>query len=174
MGLLEILKRRTPVWPWSPDHSPIFSEVAMLARPTLTRPVRGDASKPKTQTRPTEKRFLLRVDGQIKRSFSSKEDNGNRRGGDKKGLSGRGRYRCRYGRAHHRDHQSLAFIAVRRPRLRARPGTSTDVSPDASGEMHSDAVCTACLAPQWLHSYSRFVRLPPSESLVSTRTSHIC
>ena len=74
MGLLEILKRRTPVWPWSPDHSPIFSEVAMLARPTLTRPVRGDASKPKTQTRPTEKRFLLRVDGQIKRSFSSKED----------------------------------------------------------------------------------------------------
>jgi hypothetical protein len=43
-----------------------------------------------------------------------------------------------------------------------------------SGEMHSDAVCTVCLAPQWLHSYSRFVRLPPSESLVSTRTSHIC
>ena len=26
------------------------------------------------QARPTEERFLLRVDGQIKRSFSSKED----------------------------------------------------------------------------------------------------
>jgi len=46
----------------------------MLARPTLTRPVQDDASKPKTQTRPTEERFLLKVDGQIKRSFSSKED----------------------------------------------------------------------------------------------------
>ena len=46
----------------------------MLARPTLTRPVQDDASKPKGQTRPTEDRFLLRVDGQIKSSFSSKED----------------------------------------------------------------------------------------------------
>ena len=46
----------------------------MLARPTLTRPAQEDASKPKTQARPTEERFLLRVDGQIKRSFSSKED----------------------------------------------------------------------------------------------------
>ena len=45
----------------------------MLARPTLTRPAQEDASKPKTQARPTEERFLLRVDGQIKRSFSSKE-----------------------------------------------------------------------------------------------------
>jgi hypothetical protein len=31
-------------------------------------------SRPKTQARPTEERFLLRVDGQIKRSFTSKED----------------------------------------------------------------------------------------------------
>ena len=46
----------------------------MLARPTLTkRPDQGDANKPKGQARPTEERFLLRVDGQIKRSFSSKE-----------------------------------------------------------------------------------------------------
>jgi hypothetical protein len=45
----------------------------MLARPTLTRPVQDGVSTPKTQTRPTEERFLLRVDGQIKRSFSSKE-----------------------------------------------------------------------------------------------------
>ncbi len=44
----------------------------MLARPTLTRPVQDDASKPKPQARPTEERFL-KVDGQIKRSFSSKE-----------------------------------------------------------------------------------------------------
>ena len=46
----------------------------MLARPTLTRPVQDDASKPKSQLRPTEERFLLRVDGQIKSSFGSKED----------------------------------------------------------------------------------------------------
>ena len=45
----------------------------MLARATLTKPVQEDASKPKTQTRPTEERFLLKVDGQIKHSFSSKE-----------------------------------------------------------------------------------------------------
>jgi len=46
----------------------------MLARPTLTRPAQDDASKPKSQARPTEERFLLKVDGQIKRSFSSKGD----------------------------------------------------------------------------------------------------
>jgi hypothetical protein len=32
----------------------------------------------------------------------------NRRSGNKEGLSPRGRYRCRYGGAHHRDHQRLA------------------------------------------------------------------
>ena len=46
----------------------------MLARPTLTKPPdQDDTSKPKGQARPTDARFLLRVDGQIKRSFSSKE-----------------------------------------------------------------------------------------------------
>ena len=45
----------------------------MLARPTLTRPVKDGVSTPKSQARPTEERFLLKVDGQIKRSFSSKE-----------------------------------------------------------------------------------------------------
>jgi hypothetical protein len=45
----------------------------MLARPTLTKPAQEDAIKPKTQARPTEERFLLRVDGQIKRSFGSKD-----------------------------------------------------------------------------------------------------
>ena len=46
----------------------------MLARPTLTkRPDQDDNQKPPGQARPTEERFLLRVDGQIKRSFSSKE-----------------------------------------------------------------------------------------------------
>jgi len=46
----------------------------MLARPTLTKPTdKDEASKPKGQARPVEERFLLRVDGQLKRSFSSKE-----------------------------------------------------------------------------------------------------
>jgi hypothetical protein len=46
----------------------------MLARPTLTKRVQDDASTPKSQVRPTEERFLLKVDGQIKRSLNSKED----------------------------------------------------------------------------------------------------
>jgi hypothetical protein len=46
----------------------------MLARPILTRPAQEDASQPKTQARPTEERFVLRVDGQIKCSFGRKED----------------------------------------------------------------------------------------------------
>ena len=46
----------------------------MLARPTLAkRPDQDDGQKPVGQTRPKEERFLLRVDGQTKRSFSSKE-----------------------------------------------------------------------------------------------------
>jgi hypothetical protein len=46
----------------------------MLARPTLKKPSEQDGDGPlKGQARPTEERFLLRVDGQIKRSFASKE-----------------------------------------------------------------------------------------------------
>jgi hypothetical protein len=46
----------------------------MLARPTLTkRPDATVVEKPKGQARLAEERFLLRVDGQTKRSFSSKE-----------------------------------------------------------------------------------------------------
>ena len=46
----------------------------MLARPTLTkRSDQDNGQKPVGQTRPKEERFLLRVDGQTKRSFSSKE-----------------------------------------------------------------------------------------------------
>ena len=53
----------------------------MPARPTLTKPEQSAArkaeqiavAKPKSQARPTEERFLLRVDNQTKRSFSSKE-----------------------------------------------------------------------------------------------------
>jgi hypothetical protein len=41
---------------------------------TLTRPAQEGAGKPKRQARPTEEQFLLRMDGQTKRSFSSKED----------------------------------------------------------------------------------------------------
>jgi hypothetical protein len=40
----------------------------------LTKPIQDEAGRPKTQTRSTEEQFLLRVDGQIKRSFSGKED----------------------------------------------------------------------------------------------------
>jgi hypothetical protein len=45
----------------------------MLARPTLTKPEQPPANKLKGQAQPVEERFLLRVDGQLKRSFSSKE-----------------------------------------------------------------------------------------------------
>ncbi len=47
----------------------------MLARPTLKKPTDENADE-KTrvdQSRPKEERFILRVDGQMKRSFSSKE-----------------------------------------------------------------------------------------------------
>jgi hypothetical protein len=46
----------------------------MLARPTLTKPAQESANKPKTQARPTEERFLLKVDGQVKFSVGGKED----------------------------------------------------------------------------------------------------
>ena len=46
----------------------------MLTRPTLMkRPNQTAAEESKGQARPTEERFLLRVDGQSKRSFGSKE-----------------------------------------------------------------------------------------------------
>ena len=46
----------------------------MLARPRFTKPPDENAAeRPKDQTRPKEERFLLRVDGQTKRSFSSKD-----------------------------------------------------------------------------------------------------
>ena len=48
----------------------------MLARPTLTKPPRRDEdniSTPKGQARPIDKRFLLRMDGQVKTSFDTKE-----------------------------------------------------------------------------------------------------
>jgi hypothetical protein len=49
-------------------------EFRMLARPRLTKPTNKDeANEPKGQARPTEERFLLRVDHQTKRSFSSKD-----------------------------------------------------------------------------------------------------
>ena len=46
----------------------------MLARPTLKKTRDQDiSSAPKDQARPIDKRFLLRVDGQTKTSFSTKE-----------------------------------------------------------------------------------------------------
>ena len=50
---------------------------SMLTRPTLKRSDRSsdqdDLAPPKGQTRPVEQRFLLKVDGQFKRSFGSEE-----------------------------------------------------------------------------------------------------
>ena len=50
---------------------------SMLTRSTLRRPDRSsdqdDLAPPKGQTRPVEQRFLLKVDGQFKRSFGSQE-----------------------------------------------------------------------------------------------------
>ena len=37
------------------------------------RPDRDESARPKGQARPIEERYLLRVDAQLKRSFSSKE-----------------------------------------------------------------------------------------------------
>src|SRR5262245_1854497 len=57
-------------------QSIVSPETRLLVRSTLKRPDRPDRdepARPKGQTRPIEERFLLRVDGQIKRSFSSKE-----------------------------------------------------------------------------------------------------
>jgi hypothetical protein len=52
------------------------TQASMLTRSTLRRPDRPDqdeSPKPKGQTRPIEERFLLKVDGQLKRSFGSGE-----------------------------------------------------------------------------------------------------
>ena len=49
---------------------------SMLTRPTLRRtdqPDQDESPKSKGQTRPIEERFLLKVDGQLKRSFGSGE-----------------------------------------------------------------------------------------------------
>ena len=50
---------------------------SMLNRPPLRRPDRSsdqdDLAPAKTQTRPVEQRFHLKVDGQFKRSFGSEE-----------------------------------------------------------------------------------------------------
>jgi len=53
-----------------------------------------------TQARPTEERFLLKVDGQIKRSFSSKEDAATAGAVIKKTYP----VVVVHGRAHDRDH----------------------------------------------------------------------
>jgi hypothetical protein len=45
----------------------------MLALPTSTKPKQPVTEKPQGQERPVVERFLLRVDGQTKRSLSTKE-----------------------------------------------------------------------------------------------------
>ena len=65
--------------PKNPSESIAESRAAILSRPTLKRPDRPDRPdrdeliRPKGQARPIEKRYLLRVDSQLKRSFGSKE-----------------------------------------------------------------------------------------------------
>jgi hypothetical protein len=50
------------------------AEIIMAMRPTLKKlSEEGSDVMRVDQTRPKEERFLLRVDGQIKRSFDSKE-----------------------------------------------------------------------------------------------------
>lgn len=50
------------------------AEIIMAMRPTLKKPSEEGSDVMRVdQTRPKEERFLLRVDGQIKRSFDSKE-----------------------------------------------------------------------------------------------------
>jgi hypothetical protein len=59
-----------------PSIDSLATPASMLTRPTLRRPDRPDqdeSPKPKGQTRPIEERFLLKVDGQLKRSFDSGE-----------------------------------------------------------------------------------------------------
>jgi hypothetical protein len=60
-----------------PSNDSPARPTSMLTRPTLRRSDRSsdqdDLAPPKGQTRPVEQRFLLKVDGQFKRSFGSEE-----------------------------------------------------------------------------------------------------
>lgn len=51
------------------------SKTPMLARPVLKKPTNAEEPTPKaSQAKAAEERFLLRVDGQTKRSFASLDD----------------------------------------------------------------------------------------------------
>ena len=54
-------------------QSTLFAKSTLKRPDRPDRPDRDEPARPKGQTRPIEGRYLLRVDGQIKRSFSSKE-----------------------------------------------------------------------------------------------------
>jgi hypothetical protein len=55
----------------------------MLARPTLTRPAQEDASKPKTQARPTEEQFSSKG-GWTNQAFVQQQSAATAGAGDKK------------------------------------------------------------------------------------------
>jgi hypothetical protein len=56
------------------DAVQLDQDVTMLARATLKRPEEPAERRPQaTQKRPTEERFLVKVDGQPKRSFDDKD-----------------------------------------------------------------------------------------------------
>ena len=79
------------------------------ARKTYPNPTRSGRRKQAKDTGTTHRGTVPPEGGWTNQAFVQQQRTcGNRRGGDKKGLSGRGRYRCRYGAAHHRDHQRLA------------------------------------------------------------------
>src|SRR5512139_1474349 len=79
------------------------------ARKTYLDQTRSGRRKQAKNTGTTHRRTVLVEGGWTNQAFVQQQRRcGNRRDGNKKGLSGRGRYRCRYGAAHHRDHQCLA------------------------------------------------------------------
>src|SRR5215831_4534557 len=85
---------------------------SMLTRPTLRRPDRSssdqdDLAPPKGQTRPVEQRFLLKVDGQFKRSFGSEEAAKTAGIAIKKAYPVVVVYGCRFAGTQHRSDQSL-------------------------------------------------------------------
>ena len=83
---------------------------SMLTRSTLRRPDRPDQDEspnPKGQTRPIEERFLLKVDGQLKRSFGSEE--AAKTAGSTSGLSGCGGDGCGHTGTHIRENCPLGL-----------------------------------------------------------------
>jgi len=77
-GLVILTRVKVTRWPWNfgGDNtiSPLRARAGDCDACTTDKAIRSRRwPKPVGQLRPTEERFLLRVDGQTKRSFSTKE-----------------------------------------------------------------------------------------------------